>query len=67
MQKHYDVIDRYQLIGGDGEATPDWSRKKNVDPLIRDYQFLQHDILFGKRRGLERFFPSHAGIVGAAS
>lgn len=67
VQKQYDVIDRYQLIGDDGNATPDWSRKKNIDPLIRDYRFLQHDILFGKRRGLERFFPSHAGVVGAAS
>ncbi|MDR6759597.1 phosphoglycerol transferase MdoB-like AlkP superfamily enzyme [Mycoplana sp. BE70] len=67
VQKQYDVIDRYQLIGDDGKATPDWSRKKNIDPLIRDYRLLQHDILFGKRRGLERFFPSHAGVVGAAS
>lgn len=67
VQQRYDIVDRYQLIGNDGKATADWSRKKNIDPLIRDYRFLQHDILFGKRRGLERFFPAHAGVVGAAS
>ncbi|MFD1326453.1 LTA synthase family protein [Mycoplana ramosa] len=67
VQKQYDVIDRYQLIGDDGKATPDWARKKTIDPLIRDYRLLQHDILFGKRRGLERFFPSHAGVIGATS
>lgn len=67
VQERYDVIDRYQLIRHDGKATADWSRKKNIDPLVRDYRYLQHDIMFGKRRGLERFFPSHQGVVGAAS
>jgi phosphoglycerol transferase MdoB-like AlkP superfamily enzyme len=67
VQEHYDIVDRYQLIGSDGKATADWARKKKIDPLIRDYRFLQHDILFGKRRALERFFPAHAGVVGAAS
>lgn len=67
VQERYDIIDRYQLIRNDGNATTDWSRKKSIDPLVRDYRFLQHDIMFGKRRGLDRFFPAHAGVVGAAS
>ena len=67
VQERYDIIDRYQLIRSDGNATTDWSRKKTIDPLVRDYRFLQHDIMFGKRRGLDRFFPAHAGVVGAAS
>lgn len=67
VQERYDIIDRYQLIRHDGKAATDWSRKKNIDPLVRDYRYLQHDIMFGKRRGLDRFFPAHAGVVGAAS
>ena len=57
------VIDRYMLIGADGKATPDWARQKTVDPLVRDYRFLQHDIMFGKQYGLERFFDSHAELM----
>ncbi|PTM95317.1 LTA synthase family protein [Mycoplana dimorpha] len=67
VQAQYDVVDRYQLIGSDGKTTADWARSKTIDPLIRDYRFLQHDILFGKRRALERFFPAHAAVVDAAS
>lgn len=67
VQERYDVIDRYQLIRHDGKSVADWSRNKKVDPLIRDYRYLQHDIMFGKRRSLERFFPAHADVVGTGS
>ncbi len=59
------VIDRYMLIDAKGEATTDWSRKKTIDPLVRDFRFLQHDIMFGKQYGLERFFDSHAELLSA--
>jgi len=59
------VIDRYMLIDAKGNATPDWARQKTVDPLVRDYRFLQHDIMFGKQYGLERFFDSHAELMSA--
>ncbi|NMN69211.1 phosphoglycerol transferase MdoB-like AlkP superfamily enzyme [Rhizobium sp. 57MFTsu3.2] len=63
VQKKYSVIDRYQLIARDNAASPDWVLKpKNLDPLVRDYRYLQHDIMFGKAQTLERFFPQHAWL-----
>ncbi len=59
------VIDRYMLIDAKGNATADWARKKTIDPLVRDFRFLQHDIMFGKQYGLERFFDSHAELMNA--
>lgn len=61
------VVDRYMLINADGRANTDWARKKTIDPFIRDYRLLQHDIMFGKRYGLERFFPSHSELMAASS
>ena len=61
------VIDRYMLIDARGEATTNWSRGKSVDPMLRNYQLLQHDMMFGKQQGLERFFDSHAELVSAGS
>jgi phosphoglycerol transferase MdoB-like AlkP superfamily enzyme len=59
------VIDRYMLIDAKGNGTAGWARKKAIDPLVRDFRFLQHDIMFGKQYGLERFFNSHAELMAA--
>jgi phosphoglycerol transferase MdoB-like AlkP superfamily enzyme len=59
------VIDRYMLIDAKGNGTGGWARKKTIDPLVRDFRFLQHDIMFGKQYGLERFFNSHAELMAA--
>jgi phosphoglycerol transferase MdoB-like AlkP superfamily enzyme len=68
VQKKYDIIDRYQLATRDNETFPDWGLKeKNLDPLIRDYRFLQHDMMFGKEYGLGRFFPTHAWLTGQST
>jgi phosphoglycerol transferase MdoB-like AlkP superfamily enzyme len=61
------VIDRYMLIDAKGNGTADWARKKTIDPLVRDFRFLQHDIMFGRQYGLERFFNSHAEMMAAGS
>lgn len=61
------VIDRYMLVGRDETVTTDWTRAKTVDPLIRDYRYLQYDAMFGKQAGLERFFPSHADMMRSGS
>ncbi|MBB4569788.1 LTA synthase family protein [Rhizobium leucaenae] len=68
LQKKYTIIDRYQLATRDNQAFPDWARKEqNLDPLIRDYRYLQHDVMFGREYGLDRFFPSHAWLVSQGS
>jgi phosphoglycerol transferase MdoB-like AlkP superfamily enzyme len=59
------VVDRYMTIDAKGTATTDWSRKKTIDPLMRDYRFLQHDMMFGKQYGLERFFQSHSELMAS--
>jgi len=62
----YPVIDRYMLVDAAGKETAGWGRKKTIPPLIRDYRFLQHDMMFGKRYGTERFFQSHADLFANA-
>jgi phosphoglycerol transferase MdoB-like AlkP superfamily enzyme len=68
VQKKYAVVDRYQLIARDNTPSPDWVlNPKNLDPLVRDYRYIQHDIMFGKARTLDRFFPQHAWIRNPGS
>jgi phosphoglycerol transferase MdoB-like AlkP superfamily enzyme len=65
VQKKYNIIDRYQLATRDNQTFPDWLLKdKGLDPLVRDYRYLQHDMMFGKEYGLQRFFPTHAWLTG---
>ena len=68
VHKKYAIIDRHQLVSVRHEAQPDWQMKdRKIDPLIRNYQLLQHDMIFGEQHGLQRFFPGHAWATGAGS
>lgn len=68
VQKKYNIIDRYQLATRDNQTSPDWSRnEQDLDPMVRDYRYLQHDMMFGREYGLDRFFPSHAWLVNQGS
>ncbi|SCB07313.1 LTA synthase family protein [Rhizobium hainanense] len=68
VQKKYTIVDRYLLATRDNQAFPDWARKEqDVDQMVRDYRNLQHDMMFGREYGLERFFPSHAELVSQES
>lgn len=68
VQKKYNIVDRYQLATRDNQAFPDWARKEqDIDPMMRDYRYLQHDMMFGQQYGLERFFPTHADIASQES
>jgi phosphoglycerol transferase MdoB-like AlkP superfamily enzyme len=57
LSEHYRVVDRNLLLSAEGEATPDWARQKDIDPTIRDFRFLQYDMMFGKNRAGPDFFP----------
>lgn len=57
MRKQYSVVDRNLLLSAQGDATPDWAREKEIDPEIRDFRFLQYDMMFGKRKAAPDFFP----------
>ncbi|MFB2553652.1 LTA synthase family protein [Ensifer soli] len=54
--ERFPVIDRYMLIDRRGRETVDWLRRPKIVSTIRDYRFLQHDMMFGKRHGIDRFF-----------
>ena len=56
IRDHFRVIDRSMLIDADGKPYPDWSRKKEIDPAIRDFRLLQYDMMFGDRDGTWEFF-----------
>lgn len=64
--KKYRVIDRYMLVNRKGKETAAWSRQKTIPSTIRDYRFLQHDMMFGQRYATERFFQSHADLFATA-
>lgn len=58
LNERYHVIDRHMLLDPQGQATADWSQqKKKLDPAIRDFRYLQYDMMFGKRRAGPDFFP----------
>ena len=64
VEKKYPIVDRYMLVSRDGDTKPDWSMKGHqIDPLIRDFRYIQHDMMFGKQYGVDRMFPSHAWIA----
>lgn len=64
---HYRVLDRYMLIRKNGKDVADWLRQPKVPASLRDYRFLQHDMMFGKRYSTDRFFQSHAELFGTGS
>ncbi|TPN28805.1 LTA synthase family protein [Mesorhizobium sp. B2-3-3] len=57
IRERYRVVDRNLLLTPAGQATPDWSRQKEIDPAIRDFQLIQYDMMFGKRHAAPDFFP----------
>jgi len=67
VAERFAVIDRHQLIGRNNKAQSDWALSGRIDPLIRDYRLLQHDVMFGEGYGVERFFPEQADRLQPAS
>jgi phosphoglycerol transferase MdoB-like AlkP superfamily enzyme len=57
LNERYRVVDRNLLLSDSGEPTPDWARQKQIDPAIRDFRFLQYDMMFGKHWAAPDFFP----------
>ncbi|MFN4208084.1 MAG: LTA synthase family protein [Agrobacterium albertimagni] len=67
VAERYAVIDRHQLIARNNKAQADWALSGRIDPLIRDYRLLQHDVMFGEGYGMERFFPEQSGRLQPSS
>ncbi|MBD9506708.1 MULTISPECIES: LTA synthase family protein [Sinorhizobium/Ensifer group] len=67
VHDQYRVVDRYMLIRRNGKEVAEWSRQPKVPALLRDYRFLQHDMMFGDRFSTDRFFKSHADLFASAA
>jgi phosphoglycerol transferase MdoB-like AlkP superfamily enzyme len=58
VRERYRVVDRNMLIKPDNETTKNWVKKgDSLDPVIRDFRYLQYDLMFGARHGIPGFFP----------
>jgi len=57
VRGQYRVVERNMLIGADDQPTPDWARDKDLSQIIRDFRFVQYDMMFGKRFGAPAYFP----------
>lgn len=67
VAKRYRIIDRYMLEGTDNSVRDDWQRNGGADLTIRNYRLLQHDMMFGKQYGRDRFFPFYRKIMESSS
>jgi len=67
VHDQFRVVDRNMLIDADGKDYPDWSRKREIDPVIRDFRFLQYDMMFDKRQSQWMFFPEEGGVVSQSA
>ncbi|MET3790242.1 LTA synthase family protein [Aquamicrobium terrae] len=65
LRQQYSVVERSLLLSANGEPTLDWARQKEIDPAIRDFRYLQYDMMFGKHHGAPAFFPETIGDLVA--
>src|SRR5690606_41538676 len=60
LRQQFSVVDRHMLLKADGNAVADWLRQKEVEPLLKNFRYLQYDMMFGKKFGASDFFPETA-------
>lgn len=58
VQEQFSVVDRNLLLSPDGKASRNWLRDNQVPDIIGAYRHIQYDMMFGKKFGQDRFFPS---------
>ncbi|WP_425314437.1 LTA synthase family protein [Rhizobium cremeum] len=67
-QERFTVFDRHLLVERSGKTQADWAVDgTRLDPAIRDLRLLQHDMMFGKQFGAERFFPEMTDRLNPSS
>lgn len=57
VRERYRVVDRNVLVAPDNETQENWGKQRELDPVIRDFRYLEYDMMFGKRFGTPGFFP----------
>ena len=48
---------RNVLVEPDNETRENWAKQGDLEPVIRDFRYLQFDMMFGRRYGIPGFFP----------
>ena len=59
LHERYRVVDNHAVFDRSENAEEGWQQRPPFPPLLRDYQMLQYDMIFGSNFARERFFPSH--------
>lgn len=57
LHEKYAVIDNHVLFATDGSTQENWQREAEWPKMVRDYQLIQYDQIFGQDYAGERFFP----------
>ena len=57
VRERYRVVDRNVLVEPDNETRENWAKQGDLEPVIRDFRYLQFDMMFGRRYGIPGFFP----------
>lgn len=60
LHDQYAVIDNHVLFATDGATQENWQRNAEWPKLVRDYQLIQYDQMFGQDYAGERFFRKAA-------
>jgi phosphoglycerol transferase MdoB-like AlkP superfamily enzyme len=58
LHDQYRIVDAHAVFDGDENADEGWQQRPPFAPLLRDYQMLQYDMIFGSSYARDRFFPA---------
>ncbi|MGU3574336.1 LTA synthase family protein [Brucellaceae bacterium C25G] len=56
LHAQYAVIDNHVLFGSDGSTQENWQREMEWPQMVRDYQLIQYDQMFGQNYSDQKFF-----------
>src|SRR3954453_22741946 len=57
VREGYRVVGRNVLVVPKNETQENGSKQRELDPVIRDFRYLEYDIMFGNSLGTPAFFP----------
>jgi len=57
LYDRYHIVDGHAVFDPNENAEEGWQQHPPLAPVLRDYQLLQYDIMFGKHYARDRFFP----------
>lgn len=57
VHDRYPVVERNMLISTGKLDMPNWAREKWLPPVVRNYRWLQYDMMFGDKKGAASYFP----------